>query len=385
MVTIVFAYSLCLVSYQPLLALGLRVIEGLAEQAQFQNPTSIIIRPDGGMYVADTGNECVRHITKEGMVSTIDHTLWRTGVFPLGTTVTLAALTSSTASPEAKRSALHDYAAVQSTSALKAGPPLCLCFTPGSNPTHVFMVDGTSRIWYLYIESHPHSYSQVEARPHSVAKKLPKGEEKKDVEAKKGEEKEVKGEDYKARYESLQLECDAALKAQVQQCDALKAQVNHWKEQAIRAWQSMIEVAREGAERKSQYDTAQHINQSTTTGTPSAVTSSAATPPPGPPLGSTTSIVATTISPGAPLAGPPALASMTSIVAKAIATVTAVKEEKAPPSSKRQGAAAVAQRHVRSRPSPPSSPPLSLPPLETYLLAPPVPPPTPPTTRIQKI
>ena len=75
------------------------------------------------------------------------------------------------------------------------------------------------------------------------------------------------------------------------------------------------------------------------------------------------------------------------IVGTAIATVIPVKEEKASPSSKRQGTAAIAQRNVRSRPSPPSSPPSSPPPLETYPLAPPVPPPTPTptTTRIQKI
>ena len=45
--------------------------DGAAAQAQFQYPTGLFVAEDGTIYVADTGNNCIRAVTKDGTVTTI--------------------------------------------------------------------------------------------------------------------------------------------------------------------------------------------------------------------------------------------------------------------------------------------------------------------------
>lgn len=45
--------------------------DGLLENSQFRNPSQIFTDNDGNMYVADSGNHCIRRITPEGMVETV--------------------------------------------------------------------------------------------------------------------------------------------------------------------------------------------------------------------------------------------------------------------------------------------------------------------------
>lgn len=46
-------------------------LDGTAEEAQFQYPTGLSLGPDGTIYLADTGNHCIRMISQSGTVSTI--------------------------------------------------------------------------------------------------------------------------------------------------------------------------------------------------------------------------------------------------------------------------------------------------------------------------
>lgn len=45
--------------------------DGPLENAQFRNPSQIFTDNDGNMYIADSGNHCIRRITPEGMVETV--------------------------------------------------------------------------------------------------------------------------------------------------------------------------------------------------------------------------------------------------------------------------------------------------------------------------
>ena len=45
--------------------------DGAASQAQFQYPTGLYVTDDGEVYVADTGNNCIRLISADGNVSTV--------------------------------------------------------------------------------------------------------------------------------------------------------------------------------------------------------------------------------------------------------------------------------------------------------------------------
>ena len=45
--------------------------DGPAEQAQFQYPTGLFVAQDGSIYVADTGNNCIRKISPDGLVTTV--------------------------------------------------------------------------------------------------------------------------------------------------------------------------------------------------------------------------------------------------------------------------------------------------------------------------
>jgi hypothetical protein len=49
--------------------------DGSAKEATFDHPTGIAAAPDGSLYVADTGNGTIRHITKSGEVTTITRNL----------------------------------------------------------------------------------------------------------------------------------------------------------------------------------------------------------------------------------------------------------------------------------------------------------------------
>lgn len=45
--------------------------DGQLENAQFRRPSQIFTDKDGNMYIADSGNHCIRRITLEGMVETV--------------------------------------------------------------------------------------------------------------------------------------------------------------------------------------------------------------------------------------------------------------------------------------------------------------------------
>ena len=45
--------------------------DGFRLDAEFRGPTQIVILPNGDMYVADSGNHCIRKITPDGMVTTL--------------------------------------------------------------------------------------------------------------------------------------------------------------------------------------------------------------------------------------------------------------------------------------------------------------------------
>lgn len=48
--------------------------DGPAEQARFERPQDLLLTPQGGLLVADTGNRCLRHISPQGQVSTLKTT-----------------------------------------------------------------------------------------------------------------------------------------------------------------------------------------------------------------------------------------------------------------------------------------------------------------------
>jgi len=46
-------------------------VDGNRLEAEFRQPSQIVVDKDGSIYVADRGNHCIRRITPDGMVSTV--------------------------------------------------------------------------------------------------------------------------------------------------------------------------------------------------------------------------------------------------------------------------------------------------------------------------
>ena len=52
--------------------------DGQETEAQFNSPRQLVLDEEENLYIADSGNHCIRKVTPEGVVSTVIGTLHRT-------------------------------------------------------------------------------------------------------------------------------------------------------------------------------------------------------------------------------------------------------------------------------------------------------------------
>ena len=52
--------------------------DGPADEATFNCPGGLVVNPAGGVYLADSGNNLIRKISRDGKVSTVAGSIWMT-------------------------------------------------------------------------------------------------------------------------------------------------------------------------------------------------------------------------------------------------------------------------------------------------------------------